>query len=110
MAKEYRPKKMISANIDLENLKKFDDVCWMEHKDRTEKLQELIYEAIQKNQVGLTNPIKVPYNENKKVPTWRQLLLTDLQDFTVNECKEKIFSIEDQNQLTKLNFLGRTIT
>jgi hypothetical protein len=65
-SKKYRHRLYVGFNFEQDRIKEFEDLCWRERKTMSDKLNEMISEQLEKNAVGLNNPIKISYGETNK--------------------------------------------
>lgn len=64
--KTYHDRTSTSLSFEKQMLNEFMELCWRERKTVSEKVTEMMQQELQKNVMGLTNPIKISYGETNK--------------------------------------------
>lgn len=86
-------------------LEEFKELCFKEGKSMSESLQEFMAEKLEKNALGVSNPISIIYQQNKNLSWIERMPSPD----EINTLRADIRSYSDPKKLAWIEAVGRTI-
>ena len=108
----YKDRRQFLLSIDREDLEVFQKICDNERKSMSFKLNELVQEEIQKNELGCDNPIGINFNQTNKSVHRKPTMEDYIQQAQIAETEEqldRLKSIAKHKDQEATTFL-RTIT
>lgn len=105
--KTYHDRTSTSVSFEKQLLNEFNELCVKERKTLSEKIGELVQEQLEKNAVGISNPIGLRYV--KEIDSKNTLDYYIDNNFVTSKQFMNEFKTRDNQTVERFAALGRTI-